>query len=297
MGSGGGGGGQNTTTQVQQIPAFEQQFAQENQDIARSIAAQPYQQYQGQLIAGFSPMQQQGLNMLPGAAQSGDPAMQMGQQLTANSAQPWNAQAVQQYMSPYAMAAMAPQLQQLQLQQAQQAKNIDANATQAGAFGDARNGVNQALNNFYGNLAQNDLVAQGMNTAYNTGLGAFQQGQQQQLAAGGQLGQMGNMQQQMGLTGANAIFGGGSQQQQLNQQQLTEAYNNFMNQVNYPQQMLNTRLSALSNSPYNTMQYQTLAPANATAQNLGAASALTGAIGNLTGGTQNGAGGKVFGGS
>lgn len=296
MGSG-GGGSQSTTTQVQQIPEFEQGFAQENQNIAREIASRPYQQYQGQLIAGFSPRQSQGMNMVDQAATAGQPAMQQAQQMTANSAQPWTAQTAQQYMNPYAQTALQPQIQALNLQQGQQQMANDKNATMSGAFGDARHGVAQGLTNYYGDQALNNIEATGMNHAYDTGLQAFQQGQQQQLQAGGQLGQQAGQQQQMGLTGANAVFGAGTQEQQLQQQQLTEAYNNFQNQVNYPQQMLNTRLSALSNSPYNTTQYQSLAPANATAQNIGAAAGITGAIGNLVNGTPNGQGGKVFGGS
>ncbi len=294
---GSGGGSQNTTTQVQQIPEFEQGFAKENQDIAREIASRPYQQYQGQLIAGFSPRQTQGMNMVDQAATAGQDATHQGVNMTANSTQPWNAQSAAQYMNPYAMAAMNPQIQALQLQYGQQQLSNDKNATMSGAFGDARHGVAEGLTNHYENQDLNNLVSTGMNHAYDTGLQAFQQGQQQQLAAGGQLGQLGAQQQNMGITGANAVFGAGTQEQQLNQQQLTEAYNNFMNQVNYPQQMLNTRLSALSNSPYNTMQYQSLAPTNATAQNIGAAAGITGAIGNLVNGTPNGAGGKTFGGS
>lgn len=60
--SGGGGGGSSsqTVTQTQQIPAFEQQYAQQNQDIAAGIAAQPYPVYNAPLVSGFTPTQQQG---------------------------------------------------------------------------------------------------------------------------------------------------------------------------------------------------------------------------------------------
>lgn len=279
MGGGSGGGQQNTTTQVQQIPAFEQQYAQQNQDIAASIASQPYPTYQGQLIAGFSPQQQQGQQMAGQAATAYKPDVGTGEAMTIGASGQWNPQTAMQYMSPYAQAALAPQIQALQLQQAQNQQGINRGATQSGAFGDARTGVADALNNFYGNQALSGLEAQGMNTAYNTGLGAYNADQSRLLQAGQQMGNLGGAQQTLGEAGANALQQSGQQQQQLTQQQLSEAYNNFMNQVNWPQNNLNIRMSSLSNSPYNNMNYTTLAPTNSTASNVGAFSALSGLLG------------------
>lgn len=295
-GGSGGGGNSSTVTQVQQIPEWQQGYAQQNEDIAAALAAKPYEAYQGQTIAGLTDLQNQGIDMTQQASNAYQPYLSSAQQTTQgvqNSS--WNPQTAQQYMSPYAMAALAPQLQQLQLQQQQQAKNINAGATQAGAFGDARTGVQQSLNDFYGNLAQNDLVSQGMNQAYNTGMAAYQQNLQNQLAAGNQMAQLGSTAQNLGLTGANAVFNAGTQQQQLNQQMLTTAYNNFMNQQSYPYEQLNMRIAALANSPYTRTNYTSLAPTNATAQNLGAFASLAGAAGNLLGGGSGGGG--IFGGA
>lgn len=292
-GGGSSGGGSQTVTQTQQIPEWEQGYAQQNQDIAASLASRPYQPYQGQLVAGLTPQQQQGLDQTSQAATSYQPDLNAAKALTANSAQPWTAQTAQQYMSPYAMAAMQPQMQALQLQQAQQQHQIDANSTQAGAFGDARQGVATSLNNFYGNLAQNDLVGQGMNSAYNSGMAAFQQGQQQQLAAGQQFGNLAGAQQQLGLTGADANFNAGTQQQQLNQTQLNLAYQNFMQQQQYPLQALNERIAALANSPYDTTQTLVQPPASATAMNVGAFGALAGGVGSLLNGGNSSGGGTT----
>lgn len=286
MSGGGSGGGSNTTTQVQQIPEFEQQFAQQNQNIAASLASQPYPTYQGQIIAGFTPQQTQGMNMAGQAATSYQPDLGTGEAMTLGASGQWNPQTAMQYMSPYAMAALAPQMQALQLQQGQQRNQINAGATQSGAFGDARTGVADALNNFYGDQAMSGLVSQGMNTAYNTGQNAFQQDQARLLQAGGQMGQLGSQQQGLGEAGAQSLFQAGTQQQQLTQQQLSEAYNNFMNQVNWGQNELGLRESALSNSPYNNTNYTTLAPSNSTGANVGAFSSLAGLLG---GGSSGGA--------
>lgn len=291
---GSGGGGSSTNTQVQQIPEFEQQFAQANQNIAASLASQPYPTYQGQLIADFTPQQQQGMQMAGNAATAYQPDMGAAEGLTAASTRQWDPQAAQQYMSPYAQAALAPQVQALQLQQGLDQNKIDANATQAGAFGDARHGVESALNNYYAGQNLNNLEATGMNTAYNTGLGAFQTANQQLQGAGSQFANLGQAQQSLGVSGANALYGAGQQQQNLTQQQLTESYNNFLNQANWGQNELGLRESALSNSPYNNTNYVSLAPGNSSAANLGAFSSLAGLLGGSSGSSANG---NYFGGS
>lgn len=280
---GGGGGSQSTNTQVQQIPEFEQEFARANQNIAASLASSPYPNYQGQLIADFTPQQQQGMQMAGTAATSYQPDLSAAEGLTAASTQQWSPQAAQQYMNPYAQAAMAPQIQALQLQTGQQQLQNDKNATMSGSFGDARHGVAQGLTNNYANQALNNIEATGMNTAYNTGLSAFQNANQQLLGAGNQFANLGSQQQALGETGANSLFGAGAQQQQQTQQQLTQSYNNFLNQANWGQNQLGLRESALSNSPYNNTNYISLAPTNSAAGNLGAFSSLAGLLGGGSG--------------
>lgn len=327
------GGGSSTVTQVQQIPQFQQDYALQNENIASSLAATPYPTYSAPLISGFTPQQTTGMAQAGTAATAYQPDLTAAEgatnqasasfapygtaagNLAAGSTSPWTAATAQQYMSPYAAAALQPQLQQLQLQQTANQQNIDKSATMAGAFGDARNGVATGLNNFYGNMASNDIMATGMNSAYNTGLQAFQQGQQQQLQAANTLGQIGTqaanvnlatgsqdanlagLQQSLGITGANANYNAGTQQQQLSQEQLTEAYNNFMNQVNWPTQQLNMRIAALGNSPYTTSNYTTLAPSNASAANLGAFASLAGGVGSLLGGGGSSGGSGVYSGT
>lgn len=325
------GGGSNTVTSQTAIPDWQQGMVQSNENLATSLAAQPYPTYNAQLIAGFSPMQQQGMGMVGSASTAQQPNLAAAEQLTSaapglaqpymqsagqmaqNSAAPWDAATAQQYMSPYTMQSLQPQIQQLQIQQAQNANNINARATQAGAYGDAQFGGQQALNNFFGDLSMNDLVSQGMNSAYGSGLEAFKAQQQQQLGAAGAMGNvgtslananlaagqqmagLGQAQQSTGIAGANAMFNAGTQQQQLEQAQLTESYQNFMNQVNWPYEGLNMRIAATANSPYQ-VPTANLAPTSATAANLGAFSSALGGIGSLLGGGGSGGGGSVYGG-
>lgn len=317
-----------TVTQMQQIPQWEQDYAQGNQNIAASLASQPYPNYKGQIVAPHTALQDQAIASVPGAANSYQPAQGQAEQMTQgamrqsidpngilsgpNANQNWNSGAASQYMNPYVMAALQPQLQQLGIQQGQQQRNTDAQATQAGAFGDSRHGVESALNNYYSQMADQGVIGQGLANAYSTGQSAFQndqgrnlqafqtalQGGQNeqniQLAGGAQMGTLAAQRQQLGLTGANAIYGAGQQQQTQQQTENNAAYQQYQNQVNWPQQMLNVRESALSNSPYNITNSTTLPGANSAASNLGLFAQLLGAGGSLTSGSSAPFGGTPY---
>lgn len=115
------------------------------------------------------------------------------------------------------------------------------------------------------------------------GLGAYQTAQEQGLQQANQMANLGGLQQQLGLTGAQGVFDMGTQQQQLEQQKLATAYQNFQNQVNWPYQQLNARIAATANQQY-TLPTATLAPTSATASNLGAFASLAGSLGSMFGG-------------
>lgn len=350
---GGGGGGQNTVTQVQQVPEYVQAESKANQDIANSLAAQAYPTYQGQLIQPFTDLQNAGIDAASNYAGSFQPYLNQANAYTlaanpvgasqgymnqgmnqlgagnqdfygatgaAQTAQgltnPW---AVSAYMSPYVQASIAPQLSDLQIANAQQQNQINAAATQAGAFGDARQGAAQALQNYYTNQSVNQLSGQAYQNAFtaanqalanaqstnvqaanaynqagqgfNTGASIANQlantGLQQQaalLSQGQQEAGLGGLQQQYGLNAANALYGAGAEQQQQLQTELNTAYQQYLNQVNWPFQMLNVRESAISNNPYNIQTATTLPAANTTAQGFGAVTSLAGLANNLTGG-------------
>lgn len=306
MSGGGSAPSSQTVSTSQQIPLYEQQFSQQNQALAQSLGSQPFPQYQGALEAGFTPAQQQGQGQAIDAANSYQPLLNAGVSATGaalsydpvQSGNPANAGVISSYMSPYVQASLQPQITALQTQLGQQQNQLGAQATQAHAFGDARQGAQAALNNFYGNTALNGLEAQGFNTAYNNALQTATQQQQLgqaeqnlQLQGGQQLANLAAANQSLGLTGAGAIYNVGQQQQTLQQQELNTAYQQYMNAVQWPYQQLNVQESALSNSPYNLSNQVTLPNANQSAQNLGLFSSLAG----LLGGSSSSQGG-VFGG-
>lgn len=241
-------------------------------------------------VAGFSPLQQQvqrdvASMQMPGqfasatgAAGQGTAGMlgSAGQAATYGNLgaqagmgygqQATNPYAVQAYMNPYLQASLAPQLEMMNRQYGTQAAQLAGQATQAGAFGGSRYGIQQAQNEFNKNLAQQALIGQGYNQAFNTAQQNMQQAAQlgmqgaglglqgvsgQQAGFGGALsgastlGNLGTSQlaAQQGILGLQAQTG--AQQQQQQQNIINQAMQNYATAQQYPMTQL-AQLKALS---------------------------------------------------
>ena len=130
----------------------------------------------------------------------------MGQQYGMNAGQNYanqatNPYAVGAYMNPYIQQSLAPQLRLLNQQQALGAQDINAKAVGQGAFGGNRATLAQGLNAQNYDLARQQAIGQGYDTA-------FKQAQQAQQF-GSQLGLQGAMQgTQAGLAGVETALKG-----------------------------------------------------------------------------------------
>ena len=87
-----------------------------------------------------------------------------------------NPNSIQAYMSPYIQQSLAPQLSLLNQQQALQAQNINARATGQGAFGGNRATLAQGLNAQNFDLARQQAIGQGYDTAFRNAQQAQQFG-------------------------------------------------------------------------------------------------------------------------
>ena len=260
--SGGGGSSQpaNTTqtnTQTTELPEWARPYAKDvlaKGQALTDVNQNPYQQYSGARIAGFSPMQQQamqGAQNMTVAPQTGEATAAatgagLGGLGVAMQANPYGFQnQVGGYMNPYMNQILAPQLAEANRQYDIGATKQQSAATQAGAFGGSREAIMAAENERNRNTGLNQIYGQGLNTAFTNAQNQYNQGLQNQLAgygmlgnAANSLGQLGQNQygQQMGINQLQAQYGG--QQQALQQQGLTQAYQDFTNQQNYPYKQL-----------------------------------------------------------
>lgn len=233
---GGGGGSSGTpsqTTQVFELPEWARGYAQDTLAKAQAATSQPYQTYGAERIAGFSPLQlqaQQAAGNMGVAGQLGQASTMAG---TAGSTTFGTPQA-QQYMSPYIEAAMAPQLREAQRTSAMQGMQQQAEATGRNAFGGTRDVLLRAERERNLNMRLDDIRARGYQTAFEQAGNLYNQDMNRQLQSAGLLGQLGQTQygQQMGINQLQRQVG--AEQQALRQQGLSQDYQDFLNQQNYP---------------------------------------------------------------
>jgi hypothetical protein len=276
---------------------------------------QPYQQYQGEQNAQFSPLQQQsfagaqnmqtapqlgGASQIAGMASLG--ALGTNYNYTPQSGLAQNPNTgmsnISSYMNPYLQASLAPQMALLNQQQGAQGQQNAAQATQAGAFGNSRFGVQNAAQNQANQLAMSNLVGQGYNTAYNNAQNQFNtenqlgtqnaqfganlglQGLNTALQGANTLGTLGQTQygQQMGINQLQNQYGGQEQQQMQNV--LNTQYQNFLNQQNYPYKQMGFLSDLVNKLPMSTQaQSMYQAPPSMLSQVGGLGIAATGLLG------------------
>jgi len=271
MGKGGGSAPAPTQQNISQsnLPAWAQPYSEQllgQTQALTDINQNPYQQYGGQMVADFTPMQQQAFNTVGNmqtagqlgqgtdlANASGLGSIMAGQQYGQQATDP---NAVSKYMNPYLQNTLQPAMQLLNQQYGIAGQQGQGAATKGGAFGGNRATLANSLNQQNQMLAQNQLVGGAYNQAYNTANQNMQtaaaqglQGYGQANTAAGTLGQLGQSQynQQMGIAGAQQTAG--AQQQAMNQQNLTNQYQNWLNQQNYPYKQLGFMSDVLHGTP------------------------------------------------
>ena len=268
---------------------------------------QPYQQYQGERVAQFSPLQKQSFE----GAQGMQPAYQLtgasglaglaGQQALNTQYDPTNYQSqsftggdmAQQYMSPYMQNVVQRQQQDATRQAAIAQQAQGAQAARSGAFGGSGDYLMRAQ--AAGNLARQkgDIQATGLQNAYQQAMNQFNQEQQQRQQAA-QLGEqsrqygagLGLQGLQTAMTGANTLgtlgqtqFGqgmdinklqntyGGQQQQQMNTI-LGNQYQDFLNRQNQPYKQLGFMSDIIRGAPLSQLGSTMYAPPPSAIQNI-----------------------------
>lgn len=212
LGDGGGGGGgqtelaEKTITNVVELPEWARGYAKDvlaKGAALTDISKNPYQTYAGQRNAGFSNLQQQ--------AMAG--AGPQGYQNT-----------VGQYMSPYINDVLNQQVAASNRGYDITAANEQAKATQAGAFGGGRQAIMAAENERARNSANQAIVAQGLQSAFQGATGQYNTGLQQMSTLGGQ-------------------------QQAQQQRELDTQYQEFLNKQNQPYRQLSYMADLVRGTP------------------------------------------------
>lgn len=229
-----GSKGTSTTSSTFTPPASVQANYDYLANQAKSVAATPFQQYQGEMVAGLTPTQEAGIQNVNASAGLAQPYYQAGTGYVQQGATPFGQQALNQYMSPYINDVVSQTMANLNETNAQQQQQLLGNAIQRGAFGGDRAGVAQAELARQQNLATGQTLANVLQGGYGQALGQFNADQARALQAGSSLGQLGAGAQGAALQGAQAQLSAGAQQQAVQQAQDVANQQQFQAAQAYP---------------------------------------------------------------
>ena len=273
-----------TVTQKTELPAWLEGVTKENLAIADTISKRPYQAYGGQLSAGFTPDQTAAFDAARASVGASAPAFNAAQAAAAGSAfyRPERVRAgnflsgdVSAYMNPFIENVETAALAREQDALRQGLNTIGDRAIAARAFGGSRQGVAEGVAaaesaKNIGELsaglrsrgfdAASGLMQNDMTRALQAGMAnqsAGLQGAQARAQAALGLGSLAESGQSAALRDAATLEGIGQTQQAREQQLLDEQYARFLEERNYPIEMLNLRLGATTATPYGSTSTQT----------------------------------------
>lgn len=263
----------STTQTTTTIPEYARPTVERMIGRAEAYSKTPYQAYGGQRIAEFTPLQQKSFesagNLGPAgqigagtqmAGIAGIQGLGAGQQYAQQATSPG---AMNAYMSPFTDLALAPQLREAARRSSMEGLQAQSRAIQSGAFGGSRAALMDAERQRNLGQLQSDIYGRGMQTAFEQARQAQQfgadlglRGAGMGLQAAGTLGQLGQTQFGQEEAAMRAQAAAGAQQQQLNQQKLSQAYQDFLGQRGYEQQQLSFLSDMLRGTPLSQTSYQ-----------------------------------------
>lgn len=256
----------------------------------RALASMPYQAYTGPLTAAPSALQNQAFSGLasltmPTAAQTSyTPQSFTGAAYAAPTAAqlaagqpgtytPASGNVVQQYMSPYLMAALEPQMaearRQADISRVQQAGRL----TKAGAYGGGRQAIMESEldRNLLRNLT--DITGRGYQDAFTAAQNQFNTEEARRMAATGQA-------QQYGLQALQQQLGAGATQRGITGEGIAADIGQFEQERDYPYKQVQYMQSLLQGLPLATQSYSYQEPSGLS-QLLGGAGGILGLLQQL----------------
>jgi len=236
------------TTQVNEtkLPAWVEAASQENYGLAKQVASRPFEQYQGQRVAGESPLTQQGYGMAQ-AGSGANPLYDESAGLYRQAAGPLD---IARFLNPYTSEVESRSIANAERSLQHNLLGVDDASRKARAFGGSKAAIERGVTRAEGTRGIGDLSAQlrlqGFNTATDTAL--KDRAGIQASAAG--LGNVAQGKDASWLQQLQSLFMGGQQQQAYGQKVIDSDMAKWGEARNAPVEDLNIRLAALGMSPY-----------------------------------------------
>lgn len=232
-------GGKNTQTTTNSTQGYTPAGLSSLQDIlsrAQQVSQTPYEPYGGQLTAGLSGTQQQGIQNINNAYGTAQPYINTAAGYAQQGAESINPQQIQQYSNPYQQQVIDATMANINKVNAQQQQQVVGNAALQGALGGDRVKIAQSALAGQQGLANNQTLA-GLNTQnYQQALAAAQADRAARGQAAYTYGNLGGVAQNAALQGAGAQLQAGGLEQQTQQAGLTAQYQQYLQRLAFPYQ-------------------------------------------------------------
>lgn len=258
------------TTKVEGVPSWLENISKSLATKAGEVGSKPFEAYTDQRVADLNPDQQnafQRLRDFVGAGTTIDaakhatdaPAQTIGTERVVD--ENGRLGAIRDYLNPYVENALQPALTKIQESADARRRQINAGATSAHAFGDARHGVLEAKHDLDTSRAVGETAANFMNNAFNqsmdrraTDLNRFgdvdkTNAQFGETALNREL-QGSQVQQTQMLQQLQALLNTGGIEQGNDQQKLDAKYQEFLRAYQHDPQMLAAASNILKSLPY-----------------------------------------------
>jgi len=243
-----------TTAFPAELAPYYKDILSKAQALYEDRTAEGYQPYQGPTMAEFTPEQQQAFTGIAGLAGQQAPKFAEAEQLTRQAAAPIATADIEQFMNPYQQAVVDIEKKEAQKQFEQKTlPSIRAAQVAQGAFGGTRGTLLEAQTLAEQNRLLSDIQARGSQQAFNQ---ALQQAQAQRAREGQAAAQLATIapqafKAQLGELGAVQTVG--EEKQRQAQTALNEAYKQFIEERQFPQQSLGQYQAVVQAQPASQM--------------------------------------------
>lgn len=259
-----------TGTQTTAIPSWLEAASKSLAEKTQTAADKPFEAYTGDRVADLTPDQQTAFQQLRSFVSGGEtpdalrramsaPAQTVGTERVVDEG--GRLGAIGDYLNPYVENALRPALTKIQEQADARRKQINAGATSARAFGDARHGIVESTLDKNTSQAVGDTASQFMMNAFDRSMANRQTdvtrfadtdkttGQFAETALNREAGTAQALQSNL-LQQLQAMLGAGAIQQGNEQQGFDAAYQEFIRQYQHDPTQLKTMASVLGALPY-----------------------------------------------
>jgi hypothetical protein len=213
----------------------------------QGLASLPYQEFTGQRFAGPSQLQSQAFTGL-GSIQAPSYFQQGAGMLGGAGGSFTDPGTAQTFMSPYMQSVVDINKREAQRQADIAGTQRGAKFAQAGAFGGARQAIENAEADRNLQMQFGDIQAKGLQSAFDQAQKQYNAEQDARMKAGYSL-------SSLGLEGLKQQLGAGATQQQLEQQPLDFGYQQFQESMKYPYQQATFQQSLLQGLPLEAKSY------------------------------------------